>query len=411
MTKENFSGLAPEAKEASPKRHDFQQDLDAVAQSDAVPTILDTVCMATGMGFAAVARVTDERWVTCRAVDHINFGLRPGDELEVESTLCHEVRQAQQEIVISDVHADEIYCDHHTPARYGFRSYISVPVLRADGTFFGTLCAIDPEPRELHNQRVLNMFRLFARMVGESLDVGRRLLDAESRLAEEKDLSRLQDEFVAILGHDLRNPVAAMQAGVRLLSRQPLGDQSREIVKHFRASLHRMSGLIENILQHARIELGSGIAIQPATCFQLGRSLTHVIGEIEAVAPDRALVVEIDGTGDVYCDEARLGQLLSNLLANAIAHGDPQEPVAVTIRTTADQFMIAVENGGDQIPAAEQGQLFERYARGAMRSDKGGLGLGLYIASQIAKGHGGMLHLSSDAKHTRFTFTMPRRRG
>lgn len=86
--------------------HDLQGDIDAIGASEAVPTILETVSLATGMGFAAVARVTDTRWVTCRAVDHIQFGLRPGDELEVESTLCHEVRQSEQEIVIADVRTD-----------------------------------------------------------------------------------------------------------------------------------------------------------------------------------------------------------------------------------------------------------------------------------------------------------------
>jgi hypothetical protein len=82
-----------------------------------VPAMLDTVCRVTGMGFAAVARVTDERWIACSVLDDIAFGLQPGGELKLETTICHEIRQNEQAVVISDVAADEFYRDHHTPAQ------------------------------------------------------------------------------------------------------------------------------------------------------------------------------------------------------------------------------------------------------------------------------------------------------
>ena len=131
------------------KSHDFYNDLKEIERNTLVPTLLQTVTLATGMGFAAVARVTASRWVTCQTVDKISFGLAPGDELDVESTLCHEVRLSNTEIVIDDVANDPVYCTHHTPATYGIQSYISVPIYKKDGTFFGTLCAIDPEPRKI----------------------------------------------------------------------------------------------------------------------------------------------------------------------------------------------------------------------------------------------------------------------
>ena len=127
------------------------------------------------MGFAAVARVTASRWVTCQTVDKISFGLAPGDELDVESTLCHEVRLSNTEIVIDDVANDPVYCTHHTPATYGIQSYISVPIYKKDGTFFGTLCAIDPEPRKLKDLHILEMFRLFASLIGDSLEINVQL--------------------------------------------------------------------------------------------------------------------------------------------------------------------------------------------------------------------------------------------
>src|SRR6201990_2236257 len=117
---------------------DLSADIAAVQGIAAVPHILEVVCRSTGMGFAAVARVTEKRWVCCAARDEIDFGLGPGGELEVETNICHEIRQSRQIVVIDNVAEDAVYCGHLTPAKYGFQSYISTPIILADGTFFGT---------------------------------------------------------------------------------------------------------------------------------------------------------------------------------------------------------------------------------------------------------------------------------
>src|SRR6202012_2263318 len=107
---------------------DFQADLDIVSRIQAVPTILEVVCRTTGMGFAAIARVTEERWIACSVLDQIDFGLKPGGELKVETTICDEIRQSRELVVIDHVAEDEDYCDHPALAQYGFQSYISVPI-------------------------------------------------------------------------------------------------------------------------------------------------------------------------------------------------------------------------------------------------------------------------------------------
>src|ERR1700737_2939387 len=95
---------------------DFQADVEAVNLIPAVPTILNVVCRTTGMGFAAVARVTEGRWIACSVKDDIQFGLKPGGELDVETTICHEIRQHREPVVINHVAEDKIYCRHQTPA-------------------------------------------------------------------------------------------------------------------------------------------------------------------------------------------------------------------------------------------------------------------------------------------------------
>ena len=387
--------------------HDFHEDIAAIGRSPTIPTLLETIVLATGMGFTAVARVTDTRWVTCQAVDHINFGLKPGDELDVESTLCHEVRNYGEEIVIDDVHSDPHYVDHHCPAQYDFRSYISVPILRADGSFFGTLCAIDPTPRVLKQDRILAMFRLFARMIGEILDNDEALSQSRAALTQERALAEQQEQFIAILAHDLRNPVNALTAGLRMIERRINDPQATELVGLMRASVNRMALLIENLLDQARKRSGGGIVIERRANTDLGASLAQIIAELQAVAPDQQIVADIDLPGTVNCDAPRISQLFSNLLANAVTHGPEGTPIQVSAKVQGDTFTLAVTNGGAKIPDDMLPTLFEPFHRGGDRPSREGLGLGLFIASEIAKGHGGTLSVTSTDNETVFTFQMP----
>src|ERR1700742_5256726 len=128
---------------------DIEAEVSAIQRIGAVPKILDVVGRMTGMGFVAVARVTSEQWVCCAVRDNINFVLAEGGELQVETTICNEIRQHGETVVINDVETDGVFCNHPTPAMYGFRSYIWAPILLGDTSIWGTRSAIDPKPRDL----------------------------------------------------------------------------------------------------------------------------------------------------------------------------------------------------------------------------------------------------------------------
>ena len=144
-------------------------DSIALGDDDRLRAILREICDATGMGFAAVARVTDQRWIACQVEDRIDFGLDPGGELKVKETICDEIRDSGEAVVFDDASADIKWSRHPVPVLYGFRSYCSFPVYLADGTFFGTLCAIDPAPRRVADEAIIEMFSTFAKQVGEIL--------------------------------------------------------------------------------------------------------------------------------------------------------------------------------------------------------------------------------------------------
>lgn len=386
-----------------------RQDVRQVGAIREVPLILDLCRQITGMGFAAVARVTEDRWITCASLDHLGFGLRPGDELEVESTICHEVRQCQDTIAIPDVEASEAWRDHPTPRRYGFKSYVSVPIVRADGGLWGTLCAIDPAPRPLPSE-TLATFRLFAQLIALELDRQDELEAGRAALASERDTARLREEFIAVVGHDLRNPVAAVGAGLKMLSGRPDEDRAATLIAGMERSVARMEGIIANLLDFARGRLGAGMEVLAPGPVDLEPVLRGVVQEIERVA-ERPIEAAMDLPRPVRADPQRLGQLLSNLLGNALTHGAPGTPIRVEAADRDGTLRLAVTNQGPPIPEEVRPSLFLPFTRGRDRADAQGLGLGLYIAAEIARAHRGRIDVESEEAGTTFALTMPTRHG
>ena len=384
----------------------IDEDVAAIGRLDVIPKILEVACRTTGMGFAAVARVTEDRWVACAVRDEIEFGLGVGGELVLETTLCNEIRGHGQSIVFGDVSQNDTYRDHHTPKMYGLRSYISVPIQHG-GAFFGTLCAIDSRPADIEDGKTQAMFELFAELIGAHLDNQDRLALSEAALLDAHATAELREQFIAVLGHDLRNPLASIDGGARLLLKTPLDDKARTLVGLVQNSVLRMAGLIDNVMDFARGRLGGGFAVERHPDPHLAKTLEQVVAELRTAQPDRRIDSDIVLMEVVSVDGRKLAQLFSNLLSNALTHGSGQAPVSGRARTEDGGFELSVANAGEAIPAATLSRLFHPFTRAATRPMQEGLGLGLYIASEIAKAHGGTLTVHSDAVETRFTFRMP----
>ena len=384
----------------------IEADVAAIASIAAVPQMLEVICRTTGMGFAAVARVTDAQWVCCASRDEIGFGLHPGGELGLETTLCNEIRQHHAPVAIDDVPASAQYCGHPTPARYGFRSYISVPIFRRDRSFWGTLCAIDPQPARVDTVEARGMFRLFADLVGFHLDTEDRLRASESALRHETDTARRREQFVAALGHDIRTPLQTIAGGLAVIERAP--DQAARMTPLMRRSLDRISELVQDLMDLARGQLGTGMRVTPVVCEDLGQRLARIVDETRAARPDSRIEFECRVDGPVWCDPARIVQVAANLLGNAVTHGTPGQPIAVRATATADAFELISSNAGPPLPEADVAALFKPYFRPATNSKSPGLGLGLYIVSEIAKAHRGTATASAERGELTFTVRIPR---
>ncbi len=383
-------------------------DIAPIGRINAVPAILQVICETTGLRFAAVARVSENNWTACAVLDTLGFGLTVGSQLDVASTLCHEIRSTHETIVIDKASEDELYCQHHTPQLYRFESYISVPVFRTDGRFFGTICALDPAPATLRGSAIQPMMESFARLLAIQIESEENAQRTERALRKERAMAEVREQFIAVLGHDLRNPLFAITAGAELLTQRLDDDKNRAIARHIHTCGRRASQLVGDVLDFARGRLGSGIPLNQQPCADLAEGLRHVASELQRVHPLRQVVLDIGDIGGLLCDRERVTQLLSNLIANALDHGDPHSPVTVTAVIANGEFVLSVHNHGRPIAAQTLGQLFKPFTRPLSAAPQQGLGLGLYIASQIALSHGGRMQVVSDEQQgTLFSFHLP----
>lgn len=229
---------------------------------------------------------------------------------------------------------------------------------------------------------------------------------AEAAVVTEREDSMLREQFIAVLGHDLRNPLASISSGIHLLAKENLSDQGKKVSALMSGSVVRAAALIDNVLDFARGRLGGGITLALDVTEPLEPVLQQVVAELRSLSPDQEIVARYAIEEPVACDHMRIGQLLSNLLGNALIHGAKDRPVRVDASTSHQELVIAVSNSGAAIAPAALERLFQPFFRGHDRARQG-LGLGLHIASEIARAHGGKLVARSDAFATTFIFTMP----
>lgn len=385
----------------------------------AVPKILETVAAMTGLRFVCIAHVTEDSWTACAVLDQLEFGLKPGSGLDVSTTLCQQVRETQQAVIIDHVRDSARYHDHHTPRLYGFQSYFSIPVLRPGGQYFGTLCGLDPEPARLTGETIVSTLVLFAELISKQLEAEQARAQVQHELLSERETAELREQFIAVLGHDLRTPLGAILSGAEILLLKHHDQVTRQVAERIRRSTARITALIDDVVDFTRGRMGGGIALGLRLEADTDLFLRQVVDELCDLYPGRRIDSHIAPALALRCDPDRLSQLLSNLLKNALVHGSDAALIVVDAHLDKGMFVLRVANGGADLAPEVLEQLFRPFWRGSASnaasnaasstSSHGGegLGLGLYIVDQIARGHQGKVVVSSTGGTTAFTFTMP----
>jgi len=314
------------------------------------------------------------------------------------------VRGAVAPLLISNASRDERFCEHPGLKLYGIESYIAVPLKRLDGKQFGTLCALDPLPTAL-SEKDFDIFHLLAKLIAFELEAEERAAERERELSDSNRKNQMLLRFMSILGHDLRNPLNTISGAAnvqKFLNRN--NEKAVEMSDKILRSSRRMQQMITDLLDSTQSERGEDLQLRRKS-LNLCEICEELIEEFRLANPQRKIELAAANCCGEF-DETRFGQVLSNLLSNALRYGTPAAPVKVSLKETVAEVILSVNNQGKPISAADRENLFKSFWRGANASQENteGLGLGLHIVEQIMRAHGGKIKVASDWENgTTFT--------
>ena len=245
--------------------------------------------------------------------------------------------------------------------------------------------------------------RLLQSKVAVFVELYEHRTQLSGQVAKLHEMIGISDHFISVLGHDLRNPSNAISLATELLISEESDPQKVDMLKRIHRSNLRMNRLVAQLLDFARARLGGGMPVRPVP-LDLGEVARAAIKELTVTGAQ----VRVEERGNLRgsLDPDRMGQVMSNLLGNALIHGTKGSPISVQLDgIQAERLIIRVHNQG-KIAEELMGRLFTP-GPSAHRSASG-LGLGLYIVDQIVRAHGGTITCTSDTGGTIFAVELPR---
>jgi signal transduction histidine kinase len=401
-------------------------DVEKVNQIPIVGTVLEVICRSAGMGFAAVARVTKDRWIACSVLDDIDFGLEPGSELVIGTTICNEIRSHKQTVVIDHVDQDERFCKHPTPLKHGFQSYISIPIFLKGGEFFGTLCAIGLKPAKLNNPETIGMFKLFAELLSfhlNNIDFLERSNEMIRNLNRQlSDSVGENRQYKHISSHNLQEPLRKLRVFSDMLVVATETNEmarARQLSLRIRTSAQRFSMMIKDLSDFS--DHKDEFAFE---YLDLNQVVADVMAQLSVQIEHRNVTLEIEPLPSIRAVLSQMEQLFYQLIDNAIKFsGENRYPV---IRITCQELLlheiedllpeplamayleIRIWDNGVGIEASQLEKIFDIFSRLPYDNFQKGEGVGLAYCWKIVRNHRGVIKAGPNSpKGTVFTILLP----
>jgi signal transduction histidine kinase len=385
-------------------------DFEAVNRIPVVQMMLEVICRTTGMGFAAVARVTEDRWLACCVRDEVNFGLVAGEELEIKTTICDEIRDSHKPVIIDHVAMDASYVNHHTPKLYGLQSYISFPIILKTGEFFGTLCAIDARPAHVSDPATTGTFTLFAELL--SFHLGTMDLIERSKAALEesnRQLTYYQDEsrqYRHISNHTLQEPLRKIRLfSDFLVTKTAIDDldNAKQIALKINSFALDITKMIQDLADFSRLPTEG----RDLEAVDLNKTLLYVCSQLDERLNAAQAVLENGFLPTIPAIPVQMAQLFYHLIGNAVQFSkagvapvikiysknlDPDLVVDPALAKAGLRFCeVVVEDNGIGIEQGQLEKIYDIFVRGTAERVSDGFGAGLAHCRKIVHNHGGTI--------------------
>lgn len=307
-------------------------------------------------------------------------------------------------LLINNASADPRFQDHPGLHLYGIESYIAVPLHRQDGSFFGTLCALDPKPANL-SEDAFDLFNLLAQLIAFELE-------AEENQQQREVQHEAFTQFVSTASHNLRTPLTALRLSVGAVGTSMadrLYPREQRLLENARRNIDRLNIHVNDLLTFNQSEANA--LYLESSPFDLRTTVTNAIAACYSLISEQGHPLEIDLPDplEIEGDFRRLEQVIVNLLENALHYSPPNRPITISGHATAEHVRLVVSDGGPGIPVEHRELIFERFYRISSATNGSGSGLGLAIARTIVNIHGGKIWVEdSDKGGAAFHIEIPR---
>ncbi|KAA8562135.1 Bacteriophytochrome [Pseudomonas extremaustralis] len=338
------------------------------------------------------------------------IGRRFQDLLTMGGRIFHQTHWSplmQMQGSVAEVKLDLVHHDKHivTMLLNGVRRE------HASGAFY-ELALFGTKDRDKYERELLNARKVAEDLLCEKTAAESALRQAQAELKSAYEEAQLRASFaeqmVAIVSHDLKNPLTAIKMASGILAREERTTRESKMLGHISQSVNRAERMIADLLDLALARVGQGITLSPSTV-DLHAFVCASVDELRMTFPEATLVHQTVGTGNACLDADRVQQIIGNLVANSVAYGDLQQPITITSRVEQDHAVVSVKNQGPVIPDSLMGVLFEPMIRGGNTgTDSRSVGLGLFIVREIVRAHNGVVSVNSTPESgTTFTATFP----
>ncbi|AOE68640.1 PAS domain-containing sensor histidine kinase [Pseudomonas fluorescens] len=338
------------------------------------------------------------------------IGRRFQDLLTMGGRIFHQTHWSplmQMQGSVAEVKLDLVHHDKHivTMLLNGVRRE------HASGAFY-ELALFGTKDRDKYERELLNARKVAEDLLREKTAAESALRQAQAELKSAYEEAQLRASFaeqmVAIVSHDLKNPLTAIKMASGILAREERTTRESKMLGHISQSVNRAERMIADLLDLALARVGQGITLSPSTV-DLHAFVGASVDELRMTFPEATLVHQTVGTGNACLDADRVQQIIGNLVANSVAYGDLQQPITITSRVEQDHAVVSVKNQGPVIPDSLMDVLFEPMIRGAKTgTDSRSVGLGLFIVREIVRAHNGVVSVNSTPESgTTFTATFP----
>lgn len=338
------------------------------------------------------------------------IGRRFQDLLTMGGRIFHQTHWSplmQMQGSVAEVKLDLVHHDKHivTMLLNGVRRE------HASGAFY-ELALFGTKDRDKYERELLNARKVAEDLLREKTAAESALRQAQAELKSAYEEAQLRASFaeqmVAIVSHDLKNPLTAIKMASGILAREERTTRESKMLGHISQSVNRAERMIADLLDLALARVGQGITLSPSTV-DLHAFVGASVDELRMTFPEATLVHQTVGTGNAWLDADRVQQIIGNLVANSVAYGDLQHSITITSRVEQDHAVVSVKNQGPVIPDSLMDVLFEPMIRGAKTgTDSRSVGLGLFIVREIVRAHNGVVSVNSTPESgTTFTATFP----